>query len=237
MITKIGDIAEMLDQVEVPKGYHAELMRNPSLARAVYENPAVRAYYIQSKVHEAKITKLAYKDDLTGLGNDRFLREILPHEMKRADRNGPLTLKFMDVDSLKRVNDKQGHTAGSHLLQDIGRIMTTHSRGSDWFFRYGGDEFARLMPNTFLDQGVEAAYKLLQTPELQDLFGKHGVSMSSGLATYQDARPVEERRGSGTSTPEMFIEQADKAMYHAKAQKGNGRSNICVYKDGEIVLV
>lgn len=237
--TDIEDIIEkMLDAVGVPKKYHAELLENPALADAVYRSPAVREYYIRSKEREAKAVELAYKDELTGLGNTRYLNEILPHDIARAGRSGqPYSLNFMDLDGFKDVNDKLGHPEGSKYLQVIAAVMNNHIRQSDGLFRYGGDEFARTMPDTPLDGAIEATHHLLQVPELQDLFGMHGVSISAGLATYPDILTERQIDGRQINGVDDLLEHADKAMYHAKAMKGNGRSNICVYKDGKLQLV
>ena len=104
----------------------------------------------------SSIQQLSITDDCTGLFNARHLYDRLARELERCGRAGPhVSMAFLDLDSFKLVNDVHGHLVGSELLQHIGRRLRELSlpRPKDLCFRYGGDEFVVLMPET----GAEAA--------------------------------------------------------------------------------
>jgi len=91
--------------------------------------------------------RLARKDPLTGVGNKRAFDESLTVEVTRAEREGtPLSLGLVDVDDLKRINDRFGHVEGDRCLQQAARLLEDSLRGEDRCFRWGGDEFAIVLP-------------------------------------------------------------------------------------------
>ena len=106
-----------------------------------------------------KMSDMAMRDELTGLYNRRYFMEALERERARAERHGQdLSLCMMDLDSFKRVNDKLGKTAGDLLLADVGRIIMEWSRRTDVPCRFGGEEFAVILPET-AHEGRESPVK------------------------------------------------------------------------------
>jgi diguanylate cyclase (GGDEF)-like protein len=115
------------------------------------------AIAIENARDVARIQQLTITDDTTGLYNVRHLYEVLGRELERSKRlKLPLSLAFLDLDHFKLVNDRHGHLVGSELLAKTGERLQQLSRKHDWCFRYGGDEFVILMPET----GAKAAFAL-----------------------------------------------------------------------------
>jgi diguanylate cyclase (GGDEF)-like protein len=159
---------------------------------------------------------LTITDDCTGLYNVRHLYEVLGWELKRSGNPGPpVSLAFLDLDHFKLVNDAHGHLVGSELLARVGARLRELSRKQDWCFRYGGDEFVILMPETGEDVALKhicelhrallaTCFRMKSGQELQ-------VSLSVGVAT----GPVDGK------TVHSLIGAADLRMYAVKA-RGRG---------------
>ena len=174
------------------------------------------AIAIENARDVARIQQLTITDDCTGLYNSRYLYEVLGLELERCARlELPVSLAFLDLDRFKLVNDAHGHLVGSELLARTGERLRELSRKQDLCFRYGGDEFVILMPETGEDAALTHTSKLLHTlmntefqmKNAQKLF----VSASVGLAT----APAD-----GT-TVHAIIGVADMRMYAVKA-RGRG---------------
>jgi diguanylate cyclase (GGDEF)-like protein len=167
---------------------------------------------------EAK--RLSHTDPLTGLYNYRHLKDLLRREAHRAARFGhSLTVLVMDLDRFKEVNDTYGHAAGDAILVEFARRVGVEIRGVDLAFRYGGEEFVLLLPETDALGGVTVAQRLgsavRDTPVTAP--GGHAseidgavdvrITVSIGVAVYPDH---------GTSGDKV-LEAADDALYAAKA--------------------
>jgi len=146
------------------------------------------AIAIENARDVARIQHLTITDDTTGLYNVRHLYDVLGRELKRAKKQKhPVSLAFLDLDRFKQVNDVHGHLIGSELLAHTGRRLQELSRKQDLCFRYGGDEFVILMPETDHRNAMERAramHKALMETEFRmkgDL--KLRVSASVGVAT------------------------------------------------------
>ncbi len=110
---------------------------------------ACAALFAEHRAAEERAGLLAVSDALTGLGNYRKFIDTLEMEMKRSDRTRrPFALLLLDLDGLKQINDRHGHLAGSSALCRLADVMRSHSRSIDTGTRYGGDEFALLMPES-----------------------------------------------------------------------------------------
>jgi diguanylate cyclase (GGDEF)-like protein len=166
----------------------------------------------------ARIQHLTIADDTTGLFNVRHLYDVLGRELKQsAKTKKPLSLAFLDLDRFKLVNDVHGHLIGSELLAATGHRLQELSRKQDLCFRYGGDEFVVLMPDTSAKTALELTRTLhrsfMETPYRMKSGLALQVSASVGLASApDDGRAVHE-----------IIGTADARMY---AVKSDGRGQV-----------
>jgi len=158
---------------------------------------------------ERKLQQLTVTDDLTGLFNQRHFFQQLRREMERASRRGTgFSLCIFDLDRFKRYNDTQGHLAGDHLLKAIGKRVAKEIRAKvDTAFRYGGDEFVLILPDTSLPQAASLVDRLRASVQ-REFDGAIGIS--AGIAEYSEGQSDKE-----------FIEAADQLLYEAKRQGGN----------------
>lgn len=164
---------------------------------------------IEHAYHE-EIYRLKTTDGLTGANNKRYFEEDLDRELCRFFRYGrPLTLLMMDIDHFKRINDDYGHLAGDRVLAQLGVLMGMNVRREDTFCRYGGEEFAVLMPEMDLKEAIEVARRLRKLVA-EAHFDFEGldlpVTISIGVA----------KADTSMSTPEDFVKVADERLYQAK---------------------
>ncbi|MGA2653644.1 MAG: sensor domain-containing diguanylate cyclase [Terracidiphilus sp.] len=175
------------------------------------------AIAIENARDVTRIQQLTITDDTTGLYNVRSLYEVLGREVERTHRTGlPVSLAFLDLDHFKLVNDVHGHLVGSELLARIGERLKELSRKEDWCFRYGGDEFVILMPETGPETALAQADAVHRALIATRFEMKNGldltVSASVGVAT----APVDGK------TVHAVIGAADSRMYRVK-NDGRGR--------------
>lgn len=157
-----------------------------------------------------RIQELADSDDLTGIWNKRYFRRQLPHEIERARvYNLPLSLLMFDVDDFKQINDGFGHTIGDVVLSELCGAVRETIRPPDFFVRFGGDEFAVVLPHTDLSGAAAVAERILakvrQLTIPTDEEGSIRCSVSIGVAHYR----------SGESATDL-IRRADERLYDAK---------------------
>ncbi len=151
-------------------------------------------------------------DELTGLYNRRHFDETLKHEIDRHSRYGSmLSLAFIDLDNFKRYNDTLGHLAGDKLLAQVGHLLQASVRNIDMAFRYGGDEFAIIMPHTSSENCYTVAERVRGIITAEIASNQISVTTSFGLASWP----------SDGLTTDHLINAADKALYHAKHTGGN----------------
>jgi diguanylate cyclase (GGDEF)-like protein len=176
------------------------------------------AIAIENAHDVASIQQLSITDDCTGLYNTRHLYNVLGRELERCLRQGlPVSLAFLDLDSFKQVNDAHGHLVGSELLAHTGRRLQELSGPRNLCFRYGGDEFVVLMPET----GVEAA-RTLCTEALAALMETR-FDMRPGLRLSVSASVGVATAPADGTTVHAVIRSADTRMYAAKT---NGRGHV-----------
>ena len=156
-----------------------------------------------------QVRHLAVSDPLTGLANYRRLLDVLENETERTNRNGrPFALLLLDLDGLKRINDTHGHLVGSRAICRTADILRIHCRSIDTAARYGGDEFALVLPETQEEEAERVAGRIREVMA-QDT-EKPQLSASIGIAIY---------RGLGERT-EKLISEADERLYEEKARRG-----------------
>ena len=192
----------------------------------------------ERKVSEAKIKELIMQlenekntekfnsitDSLTGVANRRYFDEIINKEFYRLKRSGaPLSLIMLDVDYFKRYNDTYGHLAGDNCLRQIGSVIQNAvGRVHDIVTRYGGEEFAIILPETnqegavVIAENIRVMVEKLEIPHASSEIYDY-ITVSLGVSTVS---PVE------IANIEEIIARADKALYKAK---GNGRNRVEIF--------
>ncbi|WP_428606364.1 diguanylate cyclase [Sedimenticola sp.] len=167
---------------------------------------------------ERSLKMLSVTDSLTGLYNQRHFHTVLNQEIARSKRyRHPLSLICIDLDNFKSVNDTLGHVEGDHALRFVGESIAGILRNIDYGFRYGGDEFMVLLPETEQASADALAQRLI------DYFNRNKpnnlveisqdndpVALSIGIAEYLADEPAG-----------VFIKRADLAMYRAKKEPGS----------------
>ena len=187
---------------------------------------------IQNALDAIRARALARLDQLTGLFNSRYFHVRLQDEIARADAEGTeLSMLFIDLDNFKLVNDRFGHMAGSWTLREVARLLSENAPPATVLARYGGDEFAAILPGTPLSRAVQTAEHLRRVIAEATLFDVDsepgqpaqmlpGVRASFGVASYRDhLAPGGNQRRRGN----VFLRLADTAMYRAKA---TGRNRV-----------
>ena len=171
---------------------------------------------------EAKLQLLSETDELTGAYNRRKLLDALTLSLASfRERQTPVAVVLMDVDHFKTINDRFGHIAGDEVLRGIARHAMAHLREGDLFARFGGEEFALLLPNTALDVANVIAERL-----------RHAIASGNFLPESHPPLVVTASMGLSLIQPqdqaiETILRRADNALYRAK----NGGRN-CLVVDG-----
>ena len=195
--------------------------RPPSFARAT-ETALLLALEpggiaLENAMRVQRAEALSVTDDLTQLYNSRYLSQVLRRETKRASRSGrPLSLLFVDLDGFKGINDAHGHLYGSRALIEAASVIRQCARETDVVARFGGDEFALILPDTGSEGATAVGERVRdRINEFRFLTG-YGfnihLTVSVGVATLPDV----------AASAEGLIEAADQAMYYVKEHGKNG---------------
>jgi len=187
------------------------------------------AIALENARHVQRIHELTITDDCTSLYNARHLNFILETEIYRSQRYGyEFSLIFLDLDHFKSVNDTHGHLAGSKLLAEIGSVLRTNCRLIDFAFRYGGDEFVILLPQTSKENACGVARRLHKLIREMHWLRAEGIDVrvttSAGVAAYP----------SDAKTKAQLLHLADEAMYMVK---NSTRDSVAAANQGMLPVI
>ena len=178
---------------------------------------AIEVVELRQSVSE--LYDLVRTDTLTGIANYRSFLQALEQEIERTQRSGqPTTLIMLDIDFFKAVNDQWGHEIGNQALVHLSSLLQKTMRKLDIPCRYGGEEFAVILPDTPLTASIQVAERIRQEIEASSLevTGKLlKMTVSMGIATYTEQQKI---------TVAELVKQADEYLYQAKE---NGRNQVC----------
>ena len=165
----------------------------------------------------SKLENLAITDGLTKLYNLRHFYNQLEIEIDRSNRYGhPLALLLLDIDNFKTYNDTYGHLEGDKVLVKLGQIITSCLRTMDFAYRYGGEEFTIILPETTGEEAKNVAHRIKTSVEIENFVPESGdivnITISIGVTEYFTKEPLA-----------TVIQRADRAMYKSKAK---GRNTI-----------
>ena len=167
---------------------------------------------------QKQLQEMSLTDSLTALRNRRAFDEHLPAALEHSRRyTRPLSLAVLDIDHFKSINDTLGHDAGDTILRGVASIIASGTRQADYAARVGGEEFAILLPETALLEGLQFAEKLRSLVASTPIAvgdGTRQVTVSIGIASVPHTE---------MDAPEDFYRAADQALYRAKA---NGRDRV-----------
>jgi len=167
-----------------------------------------------------QLKELAITDGLTQLYNSRHFYNQLELEVDRSSRYGhSIGLLLLDIDHFKKYNDTYGHVEGDKVLLRIGRIIKSCLRATDTAYRYGGEEFTVILPETTGTEAVTAAQRIRTALEAEKFFPDPGnaqtITISIGVTEYIKSEKAKE-----------FVQRADRAMYSSKEQGRNRVSSL-----------
>lgn len=194
----------------------SDSLLNPQGFQLLEPVMAHHAFALKNALTVKRLNELITKDDLTLAYNRRFFEDYAQEEVERARRyNNPLSLIFMDLDGLREVNSRFGHPMGSRTLQEAAARLMNAVRNIDKVFRYGGDEFCILLPETDAKGALEVAERIRQrlaaTPFLMEETGGVEITASFGVAAYPNH----------ALSKEELVRKADEAMYTVKSNQKN----------------
>ena len=199
-------IGSLIVGVSKPNAY------NPKQVKFLGEVAEQISGSIQNSLIFEKVLKKSRYDELTGLFNRRTMDEMIVTEVSRHSRyGGVFSVILIDLDSMKQINDQYGHLIGDGLLSSTGKLLKESIRSADQAFRYGGDEFAILLPNTSPSGAVIVAERVRELLETKLVINDMKITASVGLASW----PV-----NGPEAHDV-VSAADVALYKAKSEGGN----------------
>ena len=169
---------------------------------------------------------LSVTDDLTQLYNWRYMQQVLRRETKRALRgNRPLSLLFVDLDGFKSINDSHGHLFGSRALVESASVIRASARETDIVARFGGDEFALVLPDTASDGAVSVGERIRDRLAAHRFLERDGLSIaltaSVGVATLPDVAATDRGADSGRRRGDVLGQVARQERHPCGWRLGN----------------
>jgi len=196
-------------------------LTEPSLSRVIAGTLEKARLKKEAKDAIRKMAEMSSKDGLTGLYNRKYFYGVLEREVSRATRyDTELVLFMLDLDNFKHINDTYGHSAGDMVLSKIGKMLKEWVRQSDLVCRYGGEEFAVILPHTPVEQAVgvcERFRKMLMEHTFEFHTSKFQMTVSIGIASI---------KGSKSKSPDELMRYTDHALCQAKEL---GRNRVVEY--------
>lgn len=201
------------DFVSKPIRFEELLLR---LRRVLRERNITRERVLMLK----RLQELAITDGLTKLYNSRYFYKQLDSEVNRSKRyNHPLSLLFMDIDHFKHYNDNYGHLEGDKVLARLGKVIKSCLRKMDTAYRYGGEEFTVILPETSRGEVMTVAKRIKDAMDNENFSPQSGKSVSITISIGATEYCRDERISE-------FVQRADKAMYLSKQRGRNQISTI-----------
>ncbi|MFA6138218.1 MAG: diguanylate cyclase [Sulfurimonas sp.] len=177
----------------------------------------IDSYQSRIAIKHRTLLKLSNIDHLTKINNRKSIENILIKELKRVERyNQKLSLIILDIDNFKKINDTYGHNIGDSVLKNIAKIVSSTIRETDYFGRWGGEEFVIVSTETSLDNAFVIAEKVRQNIYSYNFEEVKKVSCSIGVTEYTEG-----------DTNQTIVNNADTALYEAK---NSGKNKVVVYK-------
>ncbi|ADN08477.1 GGDEF domain-containing protein [Sulfurimonas autotrophica] len=205
----------VIDKTKDDRLYYADLKITPLFdENKTIQNFVATSTDITSRIKmEKKLKKLATIDSLTKIYNRYKIDEAINIQIARYRRyKEPFCIFMFDIDNFKTVNDTYGHDAGDRVLKALSRLVSNHIRTTDIFGRWGGEEFVIILENTSKEEAFVITEKLRKIVEVSVIDGKYKITISIGVAQYEESESREE-----------LVKKADKALYRAKE---NGRNQV-----------
>jgi diguanylate cyclase (GGDEF)-like protein len=189
----------------------------PAILRALRVLLEPAAVALDNALQLKRAEALSVTDDLTRLYNSRYLNQVLRRETKRASRSArPLSLLFIDLDGFKAINDSHGHLCGSRALVEAAAVIRGSARETDIVARFGGDEFAIVLPDT----GGEGAFAV--GARLRERLAAHRFLAGDGLDIHLTASVGVATLPDVAASADELIHAADAAMYQVKDRGKDG---------------
>jgi diguanylate cyclase (GGDEF)-like protein len=190
---------------------------SPGVLRAIRMLLEPAAVALDNAMQLKRAEALSVTDDLTRLYNSRYMNQVLRRETKRASRSGrPLSLLFIDLDGFKSINDTHGHLFGSRALVEAATVIRGSARETDVVARFGGDEFALILPDT----GSDGAYAVGE--RIRERIADHIFLTGEGLTIRLTASVGVATLPNVAASADELVHAADAAMYQVKARGKNG---------------
>ena len=216
LITLREDITDVVDGKKIHHNrlsgyYYTEIGSIAENIEKITRDELFRQNNKLSKLNE-QLEYISSHDALTGLLNRRKIAEKLHEEFERAKRyETPFSLIFFDVDHFKQINDRYGHDIGDEVLKAIADIISRHTRETDYFGRWGGEEFLIVVPQTDGKGAIELAEHLRKMIEKATFSDRVKATISIGVLTFN-----------GHSSIKEMLSEVDQKLYKAK-KKGRNR--------------